>query len=61
MFWVFEAVPMLVAIGVFCVFHPSAYPGHDGGKAAIGKGNKGGEGGDSEELSMGMSRYQDRS
>ncbi len=35
MFWIFEAAPMLVAIGVFCVFHPSACLGRDGGKARI--------------------------
>ncbi|KAK4220027.1 RTA1 like protein-domain-containing protein [Rhypophila decipiens] len=31
LFWVFEAVPMLVAISVFCVHHPSAVLGRDGG------------------------------
>ncbi|KAG7294588.1 hypothetical protein NEMBOFW57_004664 [Staphylotrichum longicolle] len=35
MFWIFEAVPMLVAIGVFCVWHPSACLGRDGAKARI--------------------------
>ncbi|KAH6845697.1 RTA1 like protein-domain-containing protein [Chaetomium sp. MPI-CAGE-AT-0009] len=43
LFWVFESAPMLVAIGVFCVFHPSAYLGRDGASG------KAGESGDSEE------------
>ena len=30
LFWVFESAPMLIAIGVFCVFHPSAHLGSDG-------------------------------
>jgi hypothetical protein len=47
MFWIFEAVPMLVAIGVFCVWHPSACLGRDGAKARIR--GKTGEIGDSEE------------
>jgi len=25
LFWVFETLPMLVAIGVFCVYHPARY------------------------------------
>lgn len=24
-FWVFETIPMIFAIGVFCVWHPSQY------------------------------------
>lgn len=47
MFWVFESLPMLVAIGIFAVYHPSKYLGHDGGKSRIRI--KGMEGGDSEE------------
>lgn len=47
MFWVFESLPMLVAIGIFAVYHPSKYLGRDGGKSRIR--TKGMEGGDSEE------------
>ena len=43
----FESLPMLIAIGVFCVWHPSAYLGRDGGRARIR--GKAGEAGDSEE------------
>ncbi len=25
LFWVFEAIPMIFAIGAFCVWHPSQY------------------------------------
>lgn len=25
LFWVFEALPMIIGIGVFCVIHPSRY------------------------------------
>lgn len=25
LFWVFETIPMIFAIGVFCVWHPSQY------------------------------------
>ena len=32
LFWVFEAVPMLIAISAFCVCHPTAVLGRDGGK-----------------------------
>ncbi len=46
LFWVLEAAPMLIAIGVFCVFHPSAYLGRDGAKSRIR--GKGAEAGDSE-------------
>ena len=54
MFWVFESAPMLIAIAVFCVYHPSAYLGKYGAKNAIlGKGN---EAGDSEEAAIEMSR-----
>ena len=35
MFYVFEAVPMLIAISVFCVWHPGAYFG--AGKLRGGK------------------------
>ncbi|KAM7204932.1 RTA1 like domain containing protein [Naviculisporaceae sp. PSN 640] len=31
LFWVFEAVPMLIAIGVYCFYHPGAVLGRDGG------------------------------
>ncbi|KAK5652746.1 hypothetical protein OQA88_9599 [Cercophora sp. LCS_1] len=48
MFWIFESAPMLIAISVFCVWHPSAYLGRDGAKSRIIA--KGGESGDSEEL-----------
>lgn len=27
LFWVFEALPMLFAIGVFCLWHPGRYLG----------------------------------
>jgi hypothetical protein len=47
MFWIFESLPMLIAIGVFCVWHPSAYLGRDGAKARIR--GKAGEAVDSEE------------
>lgn len=30
MFWIFEALAMLMAIGVFCLFHPSKYLGQSG-------------------------------
>lgn len=30
LFWVFDAVPMVVAISVFCVYHPSTCLGSDG-------------------------------
>lgn len=29
LFWVLEAAPMLVAISVFCAFHPARYLGAD--------------------------------
>lgn len=29
-FWVFEALPMIGAIGIFCIYHPSRYLGKDG-------------------------------
>ncbi|OLN85251.1 Protein RTM1-like protein 2 [Colletotrichum chlorophyti] len=38
LFWVFEALPMLVAIGVFCVWHPSRYLGRDGVKGGVVEG-----------------------
>lgn len=31
LFWVFEALPMIGAIGIFCIYHPSRYLGKDGG------------------------------
>ncbi|KAH6637176.1 RTA1 like protein-domain-containing protein [Chaetomium tenue] len=37
LFWVFESAPMLIAIGVFCVFHPSAYLGPDGASYKVGE------------------------
>ncbi|KXX83464.1 Protein RTM1 [Madurella mycetomatis] len=33
LFWVFDGFAMLVATGVFCIWHPGAYLGRDGGKA----------------------------
>ncbi|KAK0641058.1 RTA1 like protein-domain-containing protein [Cercophora newfieldiana] len=47
LFWVFESLPMLIAIGIFCFFHPSACLGRDGGKSKIL--GKAGESIDSEE------------
>jgi hypothetical protein len=44
LFWVFESAPMLIAIGVFCFFHPSTYLGRDGASQKVG------EVGDSEEV-----------
>ncbi|WYZ37870.1 hypothetical protein EsH8_II_001376 [Colletotrichum jinshuiense] len=41
LFWIFEALPMLVAIGVFCVWHPSKYLGRDGAKSRLPKGGDG--------------------
>jgi len=35
LFWVLESVPMLVALGVFCLYHPSRVLGADGGKSSI--------------------------
>ena len=31
MFYVFESLPMVPAIAVFCAFHPARYLGSDGG------------------------------
>ncbi|KAF4446530.1 hypothetical protein F53441_9835 [Fusarium austroafricanum] len=46
LFWVFESLPMVGAIGVFCIYHPSRYLGIHGAKAkAVGTG-------DSVELAM---------
>ncbi|KAK1832457.1 RTA1 like protein-domain-containing protein [Podospora conica] len=58
MFWVFESLPMLVAIGVFAVYHPSKYLGRDGGKSKIR--TKGVEGGDSEEAATAELRPRHR-
>ncbi|GJC96550.1 7-aminocholesterol resistance protein RTA1 [Colletotrichum higginsianum] len=41
LFWVFEALPMLIAIGVFCFWHPSEYLGRDGAKGRFAKGGEG--------------------
>ncbi|WQF83866.1 Putative RTA-like protein [Colletotrichum destructivum] len=41
LFWVFEALPMLIAIGVFCVWHPSEYLGRDDAKGRFAKGGEG--------------------
>jgi hypothetical protein len=30
LFWVFETLPMIIAIGVFCISHPSRYLGPKG-------------------------------
>ncbi|KAL2127526.1 hypothetical protein VTI74DRAFT_10583 [Chaetomium olivicolor] len=35
LFWVFESAPMLIAIGIFCAIHPSAYLGRDGARSRI--------------------------
>jgi hypothetical protein len=52
MFWVFEALPMLIAIVIFCVHHPSAYLGSDGGKRLFSRKDEegGGSGEGTEEL-----------
>lgn len=34
LFWVFDGFAMLLATGVFCIWHPGACLGRDGGKAA---------------------------
>lgn len=34
LFWVFESAPMLVAVGVFCIWHPGACLGKNGGKGS---------------------------
>ncbi|KPM36640.1 hypothetical protein AK830_g9922 [Neonectria ditissima] len=31
-FWVFEALPMIGAIGIFCIYHPSRYLGQQGAR-----------------------------
>jgi len=36
-FYVFEAIPMLPAIIVFCIWHPAAYFGGGNGKFDAGK------------------------
>lgn len=35
LFWVFEAAPMLIAITIFCLYHPSKILGQDGGRQYI--------------------------
>ncbi|KAL0941736.1 RTA1 domain containing protein (7-aminocholesterol resistance protein) [Colletotrichum truncatum] len=40
LFWVFETLPMLIAIGVFCVWHPSKYLGSNGAKIKSPKKHK---------------------
>ncbi|KAH7275777.1 hypothetical protein MRS44_006027 [Fusarium solani] len=32
LFWVFESLPMIGAIGIFCIYHPSRYLGRDGAR-----------------------------
>ncbi|KAK1759565.1 RTA1 like protein-domain-containing protein [Echria macrotheca] len=54
MFWIFEAVPMLIAIGIFCFYHPSAYLGRDGAKSRIV--GKTGYSGDSEASAVELGR-----
>lgn len=56
MFWVFECVPMLIAIGVFCWWHPSRYLGRDGAKAMIS--NKSGESTEGSELAQQTQEYE---
>ncbi|KAJ9151320.1 Rta1 domain-containing protein [Pleurostoma richardsiae] len=44
MFWVFEALPMIVAITVFCIWHPAKYLGRDGRRRHVdGQELEGGE------------------
>ncbi|KAF9775577.1 hypothetical protein IL306_006318 [Fusarium sp. DS 682] len=33
LFWVFESLPMVGAIGIFCFYHPSRYLGRNGGRS----------------------------
>ncbi|EWG42071.1 hypothetical protein FVEG_15388 [Fusarium verticillioides 7600] len=33
LFWVFESLPMAVAIGIFCLYHPSRYLGRNGARS----------------------------
>ncbi|KAF5724755.1 RTM1 [Fusarium mundagurra] len=33
LFWVFESLPMAVAIGIFCFYHPSRYLGRNGARS----------------------------
>ncbi|GKT57781.1 RTA1 domain containing protein [Colletotrichum tofieldiae] len=40
LFWAFEALPMLIAIAVFCVWHPSKYLGRDDTKGGSVKGSE---------------------
>jgi len=54
LFWVFESLPMLIAIAIFCFSHPSACLGRDGGKSKIL--GKAGEGIDSEEAATELRR-----
>ncbi|KAK4097367.1 RTA1-domain-containing protein [Parathielavia hyrcaniae] len=56
MFWIFESVPMLIAIGVFCFRHPSAYLGRDGARSRIRVKSVGGETGDVEEAATELRR-----
>ncbi|KAK4119037.1 RTA1-domain-containing protein [Parathielavia appendiculata] len=53
-FWIFEAVPMIVAIGAFCFRHPSAYLGRDGARSRIR--GKSGETADVEEAATELRR-----
>lgn len=32
LFWVFESLPMIGAIGIFCIYHPSRYLGKHGAR-----------------------------
>lgn len=49
LFWVFEALPMLGAIGIFCIYHPSRYLGRHGARGEAPKSN------DSIEMPLGRS------
>ncbi|CAM1506375.1 Fc.00g060160.m01.CDS01 [Cosmosporella sp. VM-42] len=35
LFWVFESLPMVGAIAIFCIYHPSRYLGRDGARRKI--------------------------
>ncbi|KAI9151850.1 RTM1 [Paramyrothecium foliicola] len=37
LFWVFEALPMSIAIGIFCFYHPSRYLGSNGSSCRVSK------------------------
>ena len=35
LFWVFESLPMVGAIGIFCIYHPSKYLGRNGARFKV--------------------------